>query len=36
MNFEGKRRRPKKRWLDIIENMRTVGVCVGNVENRYV
>jgi hypothetical protein len=34
---EGKRRRriPKKRWLDTIENdIKAVGVCVSNVENR--
>jgi hypothetical protein len=37
MNVEGKyrRRRPKNRWLDIIENdMRTVGVYIGDVENQ--
>jgi len=35
MNVEGKqgRKRPKKSWLDAIENMRTVGICVGNVED---
>jgi hypothetical protein len=35
MNVEGKRERgrPKKIWLDTIDNdMRVVGVCVGNVE----
>jgi len=27
--------RPKKRWLDTIENdLRTVGVCIGDVKNR--
>jgi hypothetical protein len=37
INVEGKRgrRRPKKRWLDTIENdMRAVGVCVRDVENQ--
>jgi len=37
MNVEGKRGRgrPNKRWLDIIENdMRAVGVCKGDLENR--
>jgi hypothetical protein len=35
MNVEDKRRRLKKRWLDTIENdMRAVGVCVGDLENR--
>jgi hypothetical protein len=37
MNIEGKRERgrPKKRWLDTIENdMKAVSVWVGNVENR--
>jgi hypothetical protein len=36
MNVEGKRgrERPKKRWLDSIENdMNAVGAC-GDVENR--
>jgi hypothetical protein len=29
------RRRPKKRWLDMIENdMRSVGICVRDTENR--
>jgi hypothetical protein len=35
--FEGKRRRgrPKKRWLDMIENdMRAISVCIGDKENR--
>jgi hypothetical protein len=28
------RRRPKNRWLDTIENdIKAVGVCVGDVEN---
>jgi len=33
---EGKRvkGRSKNRWLDTIKNMRAVGVCVGDVENR--
>jgi hypothetical protein len=38
MNVEGKRRRgrPKKRWLDIIENdMGAVGMYVSDVENQY-
>jgi len=37
MNIEGKRgrERPKKSWLGTIENdMRAVGVCVGNVEKQ--
>jgi len=35
VNFEGKRRRPKNRWLDMTENdMRAVGVCVGDMENQ--
>jgi hypothetical protein len=37
INVEGKRRRgrPKKRWLDTIENeIRAFGVCIGDVENR--
>jgi len=37
MNVEGKIRRgkSKKRWLETIENdMRAVGVCKGDVENR--
>jgi hypothetical protein len=37
MNFEGKRgrTRPKEIWLDTIENdMRSVGVCIGDAENR--
>jgi hypothetical protein len=35
MNIEAKRGRPKKRWLDTIENdMRVFGVCVSDVENR--
>jgi len=37
MNIERKRERgrPKKRWLYTIENnMRAVGVCVGDVKNR--
>jgi hypothetical protein len=35
MDFETLRGKPKKKWLDIIENyMRAVGVCVGAVENR--
>jgi hypothetical protein len=37
MNIEGKRERekPKKRWLDTIENyLRAIDVCVGDVENR--
>jgi len=36
INVEEKkeRGRPKKRWLDTIENdMRAVGVCVGDVKN---
>jgi hypothetical protein len=37
MNVEGKGRRgrPKKRWLYMIENdTRAIGVCVGDIENR--
>jgi hypothetical protein len=37
INVEGKRERgrPKKKWLDTIENdMRAVGVYVGDLENR--
>lgn len=38
INVEGKRgrRKPKKRWLDKINNnnMKAVGVCVGNIESR--
>jgi hypothetical protein len=37
IKVEGKRRRgkPKKRWLDTIENhMGDVGVCVEDVENQ--
>jgi hypothetical protein len=35
MNVEGKRGRPKNRWLDTIENeMRVISVLLGNVENR--
>jgi hypothetical protein len=37
MNDEGERGRgrPKKGWLDTIENdMSIVGVCIGDVENR--
>jgi hypothetical protein len=35
MNVEGKRGSPIKKWLDTIENdIRAVGVCVGNVENQ--
>jgi hypothetical protein len=36
MNVEGKRERekPKKKWLDTIENyMRSIGVCIGDIEN---
>lgn len=35
MNVEGKRERPKKRWLKMIENdLRAVSVCLEDVENR--
>jgi hypothetical protein len=35
MNVKAKRGRPNKIWLDMIENdMRAIGVCVGDVENR--
>jgi len=37
INVEGKRgiRKPKKKWLNTIENdMRADGLCVGDVENR--
>lgn len=35
MNVEGKRGRPKKRWLDTIENdMRSFGMCIEDMENR--
>jgi hypothetical protein len=37
INIDGKRRRrrPKNRWLDTIENdIKAVGVCVRDVENR--
>jgi hypothetical protein len=35
MNVEGEKGKPRKRWLDTIENdMRAVDVCVGDVENR--
>jgi hypothetical protein len=35
INVEGKKGRPKKKWLDTIENyMKTVGVCVEDVENK--
>jgi len=37
VNVEGKKGRgkPKKKWLDTVENdMRAVGVCVEDVENR--
>jgi hypothetical protein len=37
MNVEEKRERgrPKDRWLDTIENdMKTDGMCIGDVENR--
>jgi hypothetical protein len=34
INVIEKRGRPKKRWLGMIENnMRTVGVCIGDVKN---
>ncbi|KAL4092493.1 hypothetical protein QTP88_026994 [Uroleucon formosanum] len=36
MNVEGKRGRPKKRWLENIEKgIKVVGVYIGDVKNRY-
>jgi len=35
MNVEGRRGRPKKKWLDAFEcDMRTAGVCVDDVGGR--
>jgi len=35
INVEGKRGRPKMRWLDTIEDdMRAVGQCIGDLKNR--
>jgi len=35
MNNEGRRRKPKKRWLDMIEgNIRATGMCVEYVKDQ--
>lgn len=34
INVEGKRGRSKNKWMDMIENMRAIGVCVEVIENR--